>query len=243
MKRCPKCNQLYADDNLSFCLSDGASLSATYDTEQTLVLPTASFNTPPVVGSPSQSQPPSRQGVSPMFAYLAVGLLALIVGGAIVLWIKSDSDASSVAKNTSPNPANSKSNEDDSLDEQKEKLQDEQARIEREKQKLADERQKLEDQKNRSGDYYVDQPAARIRFRKGNVEETITGDVSKERSFILGAKSGQYLSASVVSSNGCVVFSNGSTSISYTTSTGDNRLSLMNNCGGQASFSLTVSIR
>jgi hypothetical protein len=34
MKRCPKCNRTYADDAFTFCLEDGALLSAPYDPEK-----------------------------------------------------------------------------------------------------------------------------------------------------------------------------------------------------------------
>lgn len=39
MKRCPQCNRTYWSDEYTFCLDDGALLSAPYD-QQTLVLPT-----------------------------------------------------------------------------------------------------------------------------------------------------------------------------------------------------------
>lgn len=41
MKTCPKCNRTYADESFSFCLDDGALLSASYDPEATLFIPTA----------------------------------------------------------------------------------------------------------------------------------------------------------------------------------------------------------
>lgn len=245
MKRCTKCNQVYADDNLNFCLTDGASLLATYDSEPTLVLSQPSFNTPPPIGLPVQPQRPSRQGVSPIFAYLAVGLLALVVGGALVLWLKSDSSTLPIAKNEAANTSSNK--EQDLLSQQKANLQDEQEALEKEKQKLEDERKKLEAQKTKPVETAthtsVDQPTARINFRPGSVQETISGVVATKRNYVLRATSGQYLSASVNSGNGCVVFSGGSTSTSYTTTKGDNRLSLVNTCSGQASFKLTVYIR
>lgn len=243
MKRCPKCNQVYADD-LSFCLTDGASLLATSDSEPTLVLSPPSF-TPSAISLPSQPQHPSRQGVSPMFAYLAIGLLALVVGGALVLWLKSDSNTSPIAKNEVTNTSSNK--EQDLLSQQKANLQAEQVLLEKERQRLADERKKLEAQKTKpveTATYTAaDQSTARINFHRGSAQETISGVVATERSYVLRAKSGQYLSASVNSGNGCVVFSGGSASTSYTTTKGDNRLSLVNTCGGQASFSLTVYIR
>jgi hypothetical protein len=184
-----------------------------------------------------------------MFAYLAIGLLALLVGGALVLWLKSNSGASSTVKNDVPNlnstePKTNK--EQDLLNQQRGNLKDEQALLEKEKQRVAEERRTLQAQKSKSLETTfnsVAQPIERITFRKGSVEETISGSVLTERSFVLRARSGQYLSASVGSNNGCVVFKNGSTSTSYTTSGGDNRLSLVNNCGGQANFNLTVNVR
>lgn len=245
MKRCPTCNQVYADDSMSFCLTDGVSLLATYDSEPTLVLSPPSFNTPSAIGSPSQTQQPSRQGGIPMFAYLAVGLLALVIGVALVLWLKSDSSTLPIAKNEVANTSSTK--EQDLLSQQKADLQNEQAALEKEKQRLADERKKLEAQKTKPVETVTYpsavQPTERINFHRGSVQETISGVVANERSYVLRARSGQYLSASVNSSNGCVVFSGGSTSTTYTTIKGDNRLSLVNTCGGQASFSLTVYIR
>lgn len=38
MKKCPQCNRTYSDETLSFCLEDGALLSATYDSDETVVL-------------------------------------------------------------------------------------------------------------------------------------------------------------------------------------------------------------
>lgn len=41
MKSCPSCNRTYADDTLTFCLNDGALLSAPYDPQATLQIPSA----------------------------------------------------------------------------------------------------------------------------------------------------------------------------------------------------------
>lgn len=39
MKSCPTCNRTYSDDGFTFCLNDGALLSAPYDPHATLILP------------------------------------------------------------------------------------------------------------------------------------------------------------------------------------------------------------
>jgi hypothetical protein len=41
MKSCPTCNRMYADDAFTFCLDDGALLSAPYDPNSTLQIPAA----------------------------------------------------------------------------------------------------------------------------------------------------------------------------------------------------------
>jgi hypothetical protein len=40
MKKCPNCSRTYSDHTFSFCLDDGALLSASFDPDATLVLPT-----------------------------------------------------------------------------------------------------------------------------------------------------------------------------------------------------------
>lgn len=237
MKRCPQCQQTFSDENI-FCLSDGTPLALFFEVrdEATVIRPF------PFVQSPVE---PIRKGVNPIFAYLAIGLLALVAGGGIVLWLKSENKFSPSAKNEIANVVANK--EPDFVSPQNANLQDEQAYIEKERQKLANERRKLEALKNKPVEPLTitsgKPPTARINFRKGSMQETISGSVGSERSFVLRTKSGQYLSASVSSNDGCVVFRGGSASTSYTTINGDNRLSLVNNCSGQASFSLTVYIR
>ena len=97
---------------------------------------------------------------------------------------------------------------------------------------------------------YVPQEASaqttRVRFAKGRTSTTLTGTLGArygERDFVLSAYAGQYLSATVSSSGGCVKFSTVSTSQAYTTDNGDNWLKLMNMCKRAASYTMTVSIR
>lgn len=91
---------MYADDTLNFCLSDGAALIVPItNSEETVVM---GSRMSPVVFQPPTVSHPIRQGVNPSFAYFAIGLLALVAGGAIVAWLKSDStiptNTSSVTK-------------------------------------------------------------------------------------------------------------------------------------------------
>lgn len=84
----------------------------------------------------------------------------------------------------------------------------------------------------------------RINFRRGSTSASASGSIygGGEKTYVLTAKYGQYLSANVSSRNGCVVFSDGSTSTSYTTRRGNNYLYLSNGCGRTTTFTVTVSI-
>lgn len=245
MKRCPRCTQTFNDEYL-YCLTDGTPLTPVSDPpeERTFVTPRAS------AAQPAQ---PVRRGVSPVFAYLSIALLASAVGGAFVLWLKSGSNvapaamtrenANAAANSNGANPGQGQ----DSLSQQQANLQEQQAALEREKQRLADERRMLEAQKNQPLQPHAPtapaEPTERITFHKGSVQETIYGSVATERAYVLRARSGQYLSASVSSPKGCVVFSGGSTNTTYTTTQGDNSLTLRNNCAAPTSYTLTVYVQ
>lgn len=57
MKSCPACNRTYADDTFTFCLDDGALLSAPYDPQATLRIPStrSTDQTTEVLGAAPQS--------------------------------------------------------------------------------------------------------------------------------------------------------------------------------------------
>jgi hypothetical protein len=84
----------------------------------------------------------------------------------------------------------------------------------------------------------------RIRFARGRTSATVSGTVGANgtRRYVLSAARGQQLSGNVSSRNGCVKFTEGSTSMSFTTDRGDNRISVTNYCRNTTSFVLTVSI-
>lgn len=85
MKRCPTCSRTYADETLSYCLADGALLSASYDPEATLVLPDIQAKVLPdtqAKTAPIEVRPhpqPIRQSVKPHIIYAIAGLLAVFV--------------------------------------------------------------------------------------------------------------------------------------------------------------------
>lgn len=258
MKQCPQCRQSFSDDTL-FCLSDGTPLNFVDEMpEQVTVVRPAVVHIPP----PSV-QVPVRQGVSPIFVYLTIGLLLILLGGGVIglaafVISKMSGTTTEIAQDTNKPSANftlpKRDDGQNKINEEKANLQRQKDQVEKEKQRLADERKKLEEEKTKPVETptpsptppptvnYPPQPTARITFGRGRASGTVSGKVYTQRSFVLEARSGQYLSASV-SGGSCVAFSNGSSSIGYTTGSGDNKITIVNNCNTESSFSLTVSIK
>jgi hypothetical protein len=77
MKRCPKCNRTYASDEFTFCLEDGALLSAPYLPDEPATVPTIpSSGPPPTAVLPEtrpgdRSAPPKKQPESALPATIA----------------------------------------------------------------------------------------------------------------------------------------------------------------------------
>ena len=84
----------------------------------------------------------------------------------------------------------------------------------------------------------------RIRFARGRTSATVSASLSggATRTYVLGARYGQVLSGNVSSGNGCVIFSDGATSMSRITESGDNYVSITNRCRRLTRFTMTVSI-
>ncbi len=63
IKKCPTCARTYADDSISFCLADGALLSAPYDPEASVEQSAKSANPPPtevMSSAPGSAIPPTQ---------------------------------------------------------------------------------------------------------------------------------------------------------------------------------------
>jgi len=136
MKRCPQCNATYPDNDadLQFCLVDGTPLVYIPDSVSQETVPQF-----PVIGQ--QTLQPARPGVNPIFAYLTIGLLVLLVSGAVFIWINSDSNAPPVSKTESGNTVSNAAEQGfdrkpDKSNERPANSQSEGAETEREKQKL-----------------------------------------------------------------------------------------------------------
>ncbi|MEO6589953.1 MAG: hypothetical protein ABIP06_11680 [Pyrinomonadaceae bacterium] len=89
----------------------------------------------------------------------------------------------------------------------------------------------------------------RVRFRRGSNSTTISGTLAAgvTRGYVLGARSGQILSATVSSSNGKVDFTQGAYHDSQYSMTiernGDAYISIDNHGGRATRYTLTISIQ
>lgn len=235
---------------MAFCLDDGTRLSVD-NSEATHIIPAGGIVPGATIRSVApQTQQPRGQTYSSQaitgsprktnpLLYVIVALLALIAGGGLVAVLMFAGSSRKTPAETS-----AAGNKPDSVQQKERDLQTQQAELERERQRLEDERKKLPPDKTNpveSAAPSVDSPA-RISFGRGNTEETISGVVARSKSYVLKASAGQYLAATLTS-NGCVVFSTGSTSMNYVTANGDNWITVTNNCGSQTPFNLTVSVR
>ncbi len=90
MKRCSECGRTYADEALTFCLDDGTLLSAPYDPQATLLI-SSPRTTDPNPTEVLHPQPPRFESTAqvgkPLFLYLFIALAALVVVGAVMVWL------------------------------------------------------------------------------------------------------------------------------------------------------------
>jgi|GEM_PF-1905054 len=118
MKECPQCNRTYADEAITFCLADGALLSAPYDPQATQRIPfPRSTNPPPteILPSPAYSQPTQQKG-KPKSVYAIFGVMAALIialGSIIVVpMLSNHKESENVNQTTGTNdkPINETSN-------------------------------------------------------------------------------------------------------------------------------------
>lgn len=179
MKRCPKCNQTFSDENL-YCPSDATPLVFDTAEELTRIRPSLFFQQPV---QPVRQVQLVRRGVNPIFFYVAVGLLVLVVSGVLFAWLKSDTSSLSTVNTEVPtnasNAIKSKSNKErEQLNEEKADLQEEQERLERERRRLTDERKKLEAKKTETYTSPTSNAGAAIVFAPpSNVRESPSGGI------------------------------------------------------------------
>jgi hypothetical protein len=121
MKQCPTCNRTYADDSITFCLADGALLSASYDSGATQRIPARLTNPPPTEvftaqPPPTEVLPPYLPQAQPVRAnnnskpVLAALLLILVVGGILAVVLVNQKKPSASSSMYSSNAAGNTTN-------------------------------------------------------------------------------------------------------------------------------------
>ena len=109
MKRFPQCNRTFADETITFCLADGALLSAPYSPEATQVM------SPPPTVPPTTVTLPPEQAASPVrgrsrsinLSFVIILLMAvLLAGSAVALFYErgKENSNSSARQLESPTP-------------------------------------------------------------------------------------------------------------------------------------------
>jgi TonB family protein len=126
IKSCPSCNRTYSDDSISFCLADGALLSAPFDTGREEPPPTEVLLPPTrAVSPPTQSAnaalptitslPEFRRTTTPedlssqknsaiTLIVLALGAMALIAGGVLAVRYAWPQNRQSAGTSSEPSP-------------------------------------------------------------------------------------------------------------------------------------------
>src|SRR2546430_2089575 len=102
MKQCPTCNRTYHDDTQSFCLEDGARLVTAYDREATQVMMPPPAR-PIISPTPAAGVASAPRNTNPAL-FIAIALLALLVGGGLVALLKSRSETGHEPRAADPSP-------------------------------------------------------------------------------------------------------------------------------------------
>ena len=255
MKQCPQCGSIYSDDTLNFCLTDRTSLVPFAEIDDT---PTVIHDYP---AAPETNIIPDRDtiaatrsvpvssGVSPVIKYLAIALgasiLLLAIGG-FAAWslLRSASDqTTATANNVEPTPAmaaRQATNENKNSD----------ANSSTNNNTERSPTPRPEPSSTPEGDTVADDETpppdpgtGRIAFRKGTDSKVFSGMVTDRRSYVLRTMSGQRLSASVRSPDGCASLDGRGSSVQFTTPSGDVNLTVVNGCDKPSPFTLSVTVR
>jgi hypothetical protein len=232
MKKCPNCQQLFTDDNM-FCLEDGTSLLYVPETGQNpTVLPT-SGETPtifipkqptPVYSAPQVQPVSSGRWIFPVLGFL-IGVIAVL--GFLLIY-----------------PKLSPSNENKTAEIAGSKETNKQTPRPTETPAAPKQSQTLAPTPTPAPPSQPATVVSRMRFNRGEITHNETGRIgtNSQRVFLLRCRNGQSLSATVYSDNNCVSFDNNSSSVSYITTAGDNRIYLKNTCESTR-FNVSVTIR
>jgi hypothetical protein len=225
MKSCPKCRQVFSDE-YSFCLTDGTPLigAGAYTEEPTVV-----------IDRPARGRSKGRS----LLIFVLAALLAFSLGTtAAVLYFfwPRRTEVSQIPTNTAnatPSPSASVPSPSPSPS----------ATPRASKTPTPSAEETPPEQVDPEVPISPDPGPTRIAFLPGRIEQTVPGTVNDRRSYFLYAHDGQTLSARLSSRQDCAIFDSGDTSVRYTTQTGNNSLTVVNQCDQPVRFSLSVTIR
>ena len=228
MKTCPQCGKTYPDE-YAFCLSDGAPLNAPapVDEEPTVVRP--------------HSRTSQRMAMSTILLFILAGILTLALGATIAIlyafWPRlgavEQAKTTEATPTATPTPNRPEPSPSPTAPPQRPAPPP----------TPEEDGTTLEETAPAVDAPTTDPGRTRITFGRGRIEETLSGSVSRNRSFVLYAKSGQNLTARVRSEEDCVQIDGESPRISYETNAGDNVINLVNTCDAPARFTMSVRIR
>ncbi len=234
MKRCPTCNQQFADE-YDFCLEDGtplvsAGMRISYGDE-----------TPTVVAQRVPPQPTAQKSSVPVLMWLlpVLGLVlgAMAFGGFYAVSKLAGGSSNNKANLTTPTPNIFSNNGSPTPTPSSSPTSSPSSSVTPQPSPTP----RPTDTPPARSSY---PSTTRLNFARGAYSTSYGGDLNANdsRSLVLACSYGQRLTASVSSSDNCVTFSSGGTSYSATTTGGDNYIRLSNRCGSLSRFRITVTI-
>jgi hypothetical protein len=254
MKQCPQCGSIYSDDTLNFCLTDRSGLVPFAENEDTPTVIRDHRAAPEthIITDRTTVQETSivTGGVSPIFKYLALGLTAVILLmaiGAFAAWsfLRSGSGQTTAAANTAE-PTPETAARQATIENRNTANENTSTNKSSAKSPTPSPQPSATPDETKSGDDDTPPPdpgTGRIAFKKGSDSKVFSGMVTDRRSYVLRTMSGQRLSASVRSPDGCVTLDGSGTSVEFTTPSGDVSLRVVNGCDKPSPFTLSVTVR
>jgi len=232
MKRCPQCGSMYSDDRLNFCLADGTPLTFTSEHDETTTLVRQRDVVPKTqVGN-------NKSGVSSIFKYLTIVLVALILLlglAGVFVWSYWNSDTARNTSAPSERPPALPVRSPDIVQQSNSDVRPEPSPT------ITMERAPAPSPQLDT--VIKDAGIVRIRFRRGSISETVRGIVSVRRSYVLRTMEGQKLFATVGSPGNCVILDGGADTLELNTPSGDVMMMINNQCETPSPFTLKVTVR
>lgn len=256
MKTCPKCNTQYTDDTLSFCLNDGTPLTGAATDSPTVVL---NDSETVVRGSgadwqqsqathyiPQQQippqQPPTSGGRSPMLivAIAALVLLAVVGVAAVGGFIYFNSSGSNTAVTNANNSATPSRTPETNKAANVTATPSPTPKMSSPTPSASATPGSLTSIDKAPTNF----TSKRFEFPKGAFSSNISDslDVGEQRTYLVACRAGQTMNTKVERGLPCITYSNGGSALRWTTFSGDNKVTIKNNCEQRSGFVVSVSV-